>query len=545
MNANIPSTAAAPDVLVIGAGPVGMVITCELLQQGVSVRMIDRQPAVDESDPHSKGILVWPRSLELLRRIGVSEQLVAQGHRSGAVGYYSDGRLLGSAHLDRHPDSPYPFVLTLPQRESERILRARLAELGGVAERGVEMVELETGGERPVATLKHPDGTVETVTPAWLVGADGPGSTTRNLLGIEFDGEPIDVSYAIGDAPITGDVPTDTAYYYSPDGVVALVPLKGGFYRIAGNIPHRGADEGDPPRELLEAIVRRRAKIDIRVGEPLWARSFRPRLGLAASYRKGRCFLAGDSAHAISPAGGQGMNVGFQDAANIAWKLAGVVKGRLDESALDSYAPERAASAQRMGATSAAQAKFALQRSPLRRARRDAIFVAGRMVGVLQRVLVPLLSQTDTNYGQLDDRPLVLRTQRKAAIGERLPLFAGDALPDGTPALHPYHYTVLLWPGRGTSAGWQRQVSTLRPRFAQQVEVLDLGGLSSGAHRKLRKHLGGDAVLAVVRPDGHLAHLAPIGQPEETSRFIRSLAPSAAPFTDPGAVEAAEPVPSA
>ncbi|MCX4747733.1 FAD-dependent monooxygenase [Kitasatospora sp. NBC_01287] len=519
----------APAVLVIGAGPVGMVITSELLQQGVDVRLIDRQAVLDEDDPHSKGILLWPRSLELLRRIGVSEQLVAAGHRSDAVGYFSDGRHLGSAHLDRHPDSPYNFVLTLPQRESERILRARLAELGGVVERGValEAIEgVEDTGAAPVVTLRHPDGRTELVRPSWVVAADGPGSTTRNLLGISFEGEPIDVSYAIGDAPIHGDAPKDTGYYYAPDGVVALVPLAGGQYRIAANIPHRAEGEGNPPRELLEEIIRRRAKIDITVGEPLWTRSFRPRLGMASGFRRGRVFLAGDSGHAISPAGGQGMNVGFQDAANIAWKLAGVVNGRLDASILDSYEPERLASAQRMSATSAAQAKFAMQKSPARRLRRDAIFVAGRLVGVLQRVLVPLLSQTDTNYGDLDNRPLVLRRQALAKPGERLPLFAGPALPDGTPALDAYRHTVLLWPGRTAPADWAAQVGEARGLFAGQAEVLDLGGLSGHAARKLRRHLGKEPVLALVRPDGHLVERAAVSHAERLRYRLADLAPA-------------------
>ncbi|MFC5911234.1 FAD-dependent monooxygenase [Streptacidiphilus monticola] len=530
---------AAPDVLIVGAGPVGMVLGCELLQQGVRIRLIDRQPTVDESDPHSKGILVWPRSLELLRRIGVSEQLLARGHRSGKVGYYSDGRLLGSARLDRHPDSPYPFVLTLPQRETEQVLRARLAELGGVVERGVSLDHLDPDGDRPTALLRHPDGRTETVRPSWLVGADGPGSTVRGLLGISFDGEPIDVSYAIGDAVLTGDAPADTAYYYAPDGVVALVPLRDGAYRIAANIPHRGEDEGDPPRELLEEIIRRRARIDVTVQEPLWTRSFRPRLGLAGSLRRGRCFLAGDSGHAISPAGGQGMNVGFQDAANLAWKLAGVVRGRLDERVLDSYGPERLAGAQRMSATSAAQARFAMQRSPLRRLRRDAVFVAGRLLGVLQRVLVPLLSQTDTNYGQLDTRPLVLRRQGLATPGARLPLFAGPALPDGTPALDPYRHSVLLWPGRRTGHSWTATAARLRERFADSAEVLDLGGLPREAAAKLRRHLGPTPSLALVRPDGHLAARAPLDRPELLQRELQALAPSRSPRAGRGVPTAA------
>ena len=515
-----------PEVLIVGAGPVGTALACELLQQGVRIRLIDRRAGIDDSDPHSKGILVWPRSLEVLRRIGVSEELAATGHRSRGVGYYSEGRLRGTAHMHRLPDSPYPFVLTLPQRETEWVLRRRLVELGGVVEYGVELTALDDSEDLPRVTLAHPDGRAETVVPLYLVGADGPGSTVRELLGIRFEGEPIDVTYAIGDAPISGDVPANAQYYYSRDGVVALVPLSGGNFRIAANIPHRGPEEGNPPRELLEEVINRRAHTDFRVGEPLWTRSFRPRLGLAERFSKGRCFLVGDSAHVISPAGGQGMNIGFQDAANLGWKLGGVVQGRLSAAILDSYHPERSVGAVRMSRTSAAQARFAMQRSTLRIAARDAAFVAARWTGLLQRVLVPLLAQADVDYSESVDDPLFRRIPHPARAGQRVPLFAPPVTIAGVPALDPYRYTVVLWPGRRTPADWAGVAAGLERRLGGQAAVLDFGGLDPAVARPLRRAFGSSPVVAVVRPDGHLAHRAAPTEPELTQAFLRRTAPA-------------------
>src|SRR4051794_31138834 len=128
-----------PDTLVVGAGPVGMVLACELLQQGVSVRLIDRADAPRHGDQHSRAILVVPRVLELLRRVGVSERLVQLGREVPGIRYYAGGRLLGAARLDRLPDTPYPFLLALPQRETEAVLRDRVHELGGSIERGVAL----------------------------------------------------------------------------------------------------------------------------------------------------------------------------------------------------------------------------------------------------------------------------------------------------------------------------------------------------------------------------------------------------------------------
>ena len=519
-----------PDVLIVGAGPIGMQLACELLQQGVAVRMIDRQPAVDETDPHSRGILVWPRSLELLRRIGIAEQMIEAGHRSPGVNYYSEGRLRGTARMHRLADSPYPFVLTLPQRETERVLRARLAELGGVVERGVELTGLSFDDDRPVAVLRRADGSAEQVAPGFLVGADGPGSTTRELLGIRFDGEPIDVTYAIGDAPVYGDVPENAQYYYSRHGVVALVPLKGGVYRIAANIPHRGPEDGDPPRELLEEVINKRAATSFRVGEPLWTRSFRPRLGLAESYGSGRCFLVGDAAHVISPAGGQGMNIGFQDAANLGWKLAAVVRGLMSEELLATYYPERSVGALRMSKTSAAQARFAMQRSTSRILRRDAIFVAARMLGLLDRILVPLLAQTDGDYTESANDPLFRRIPYPVRPGQRVPLFAAAAGSDGAAPLDLLRHTIALWPGRSAPAQWPATARALRAEFdavAYAAVVADLADAVAPATERLRRAFGDRPVIATVRPDGHLAHLAPVHDPSATLKYLASLSPGA------------------
>ena len=514
-------------VLIVGAGPVGMVLACELLQQGVSVRLIDAAAQVDDSDPHSRGILIWPRSLEILRRIGVSERLALAGHQSPGVGYYSGHRLLGTAHVHRHPDSPYPFVLTIPQRETEKVLRERLAELGGRIERGLTLDSLHLGRQLPAATLRHADGSAQTVTAQYIVGTDGPASAVRAALAIPFDGDLVDVTYAIGDAPIAGKVPADAQYYYHRSGVVALVPLRGGHYRIAANIPHRAADEADPPRELLEQIIRERAGLDIRVGQPAWTRSFRPRMGLAASYRHGRVFLAGDSAHVISPAGGQGMNVGFQDAVNLGWKLGGVILGSLAESVLDSYQHERAAAAERMSRTSATQARFALQKDTKGIARRDAIFLAARFIGVLQRVLVPLLCQTDVDYSDRDTKPIAWRgISRRAQPGQRVPLFAPPALADGTPSLDRYHFTVACWPGRRKPANWADIVAAHEEILGGKAAVADLARASGQAAAKLRRAFGSRPIIAVIRPDGHLAHLVPVSSPRRVATLLAAYLPS-------------------
>ena len=521
-------SAGSPEVLIVGAGPIGMVLACELLQQGVRVRLIDQLELLQQDDPHSRAILVVPRALELLRRIGVSERMVEVGRQVPGIGYYSEGRLLGTARFNRMSDTPYPFILALPQRATENVLRQRLHELGGSVERGVSLEDL-TSPEGPRVLLRHPDGSAEEVNPQWMVGADGAASVTRRYLGTELGGDPTDVTYVIADAPVSGPITSDARYYYSRNGLVAIIPMRDGLYRVAGNVPHRV--DGQEPRwqELLQDIVNHRTRAQLTVGEPTYARLVRPRCGAAGVFRSGRCFLVGDAAHVITPAGGQGMNLGIQDAVNLGWKLGGVLRGRLAEQVLDSYHTERSAAVARMSATTARIVSLSLLRGRLKVGLRDATFKATDRAGLVQRVLAPLLSQLDVDYGLTAGGPLRIRRQA-AHPGQRVPAFAPlptDGAGSAWLALDRDRYTVLAWPGRLVAEDWGVTLARLRGRVLDRAAVLDGGIASGGAAAALRQIFGDSPLVAVVRPDGHLAHVTEVGRTDETLRFLRAAAPMA------------------
>lgn len=510
------------DVLIVGGGPVGVILACDLIQMGVAVRIIDKAPYFDADDPHSRGILIWPRTLELLRRIGVSDTLAARGYRTPGVGYYSGRKRLGTARLSSLSDSPHNYLLTLPQRKTEVVLRERLHELGGHVEHGVELVDFKDTGDYVSSRLDSTNGETTTVSSRWVVACDGPASTVRSLLGVEFNGDPIDVTYVIGDAPVQGKIPNDAQYYYTRDGVLALVPLKDGHFRIAANIPHRTDDQGHPTQQEIQAVLDKRVP-GTRVGTPDWTRAFRPRLGLASSMRRGRIFIAGDAAHVISPAGGQGLNVGVQDSINLAWKIAGVVSGRWDEKILDSYEAERKPAAERMSRTTAGQARFALQKSTWPILKRDTVFLAGRAAGLLRRMLVPLLAQTDVSYGELATTPFVWRRSKIIGHGERVPLFAGQPLSDGRPVLDLERYSVLLWPGTDShrpAQDWVREAERLAKGAGDSFAIIDGANLDAKNRGLLRRGLGDEAAIFVIRPDGHLERRA---QPSELVATMTNL----------------------
>jgi 2-polyprenyl-6-methoxyphenol hydroxylase-like FAD-dependent oxidoreductase len=490
------------DVLIVGAGPIGMVLACELLQQGVPTRIIDCGAPVLADDPHSRAILVLPRTLELLRRIGVSEQLVASGTKVPAIRYYSRARLLGTARMDRLDGTPFPFVLSLPQRETERVLRERLRELGGMIEYGVALTALDTGPSRAVVELRHADGATEQAAPAWVVGADGAASTTRKLLGVSLQDDATDVTYVIADAQVRGLPSSDAHYHYSRAGLVAIVPMRDGLCRVAGNVAHDTGERAPDWRALLQQMLDERTGLDLDVGEPTYLRLVRPRCGAAPRFRAGRVLLAGDAAHVITPAGGQGMNLGIQDAVNLAWKLGGVVRGRLDESVIDSYDTERRAAVRRMARTTARIIGLARPRGALRSAVRDLAVMAAGRTGLLHRVLAPHLSQLDVDYGG------------ERGAGRRAP--AADL-----PALDRDGYTVVLWPGRSVPSRWAAARARAQRQLDGQAPLIDLTGRHHSA--PLRRCFGDRARIAVLRPDGHIGHVSPVSRPREVATFLRGV----------------------
>ncbi|MBS9478945.1 FAD-dependent monooxygenase [Ancylobacter radicis] len=339
------------DVLIIGAGPTGLTLAICLRQFGLRVRLIDRAAAPSHV---SKALAVWSASLEALQGLGASEALLAAGKRLKSLCIGDGPHRLARLEIGAGIDSPFPFPLLLPQSQTERILAARLSELGGTVERGVELIGLtqDTGGV--TARLRHADGREEEARAAYLAGCDGARSAVRHSLGIAFDGYTEPATYLLGDVRIDGgDLDRDSIHIWWGDGgSVALFPFEADSWRVFAMRPQPEADGATAPAEdapdatpslgELQDHVSRYGPPGLTLRDPSWLSAFRINERVAASYRAGRCFLAGDAAHIHSPAGGQGMNTGMQDAANLGWKLAHALKDVGDaELLLSSYEPER------------------------------------------------------------------------------------------------------------------------------------------------------------------------------------------------------------
>lgn len=365
------------DVLVVGAGPTGLTLAASLVQRGVAVAVVDQQP---EGTNTSRAAVVNARSLEVLERLEVAEPLVCSGIRAPRFTIRDSTTTLIEVDFAQLPTA-YPFSLMVPQSTTEAILSRRLTELGGrvLRPRTLTAVRADPHG----VTAEFTDG--GTIATRYVVGADGIHSTVRSGAGIEFRGGRYDESFTLADVRLRGDAPVDEVIlFWARSGLTVVAPLPGGVHRIVAPVPQ--APER-PSAEFVQELldVRGSGAGRMRVDGVVWGSRFRVQHRVATTFRTGRVLLAGDAAHVHSPAGGQGMNLGIQDAMALGDALTAVLGGA-PESLLDDYSRNRRPIAAEVVAMTDRLTRLATLPVGLRPLRNNGIRVAGRLPAVRGRL---------------------------------------------------------------------------------------------------------------------------------------------------------------
>ncbi|MBV9334472.1 MAG: FAD-dependent monooxygenase, partial [Solirubrobacterales bacterium] len=505
-------------VAIVGAGPTGVMLAIELARRGVNVRVLDR---LSSPPTESRATGIHARTLEIFRQLGLVEEFLAVGQRLDGFALHTQRRRpvrVRWADLD----TPYPFLLNLPQALTQRILDRHLESLGISVERGAEVTDVRQDAEHVELSVARVGGEgPQTVTVDWAVGCDGAHSIVRRRLGVSFDGDDYGQDWLMADLNLDPAPPRDHfhIHLHTPVAFVAL-PLPSGRFRIfLPQVPNRAAaPRTAPDMDEIKRLAAVRGPAGLSLSDPDLLAAFRCYRRSTSTLRHGRVLVAGDAAHIHTPAGGQGLNTGMQDAFNLAWKLALVAQGQAPVALLDSYQAERLPVAAGVLALSHAMVSAFNVPSARRRWLRDRILPAAVAVPPLRRRFTNRMAELSINYrgGPLTDS----RTgpwRRGLEPGERLvdaPCLTSEGLPTSMLGLLSTRHTLFILAGERPDAHVVQALVAQFSRFGELLEpvILSRQGLADhgqgATDPNLRVHdryraRGGKLLL--VRPDGYLA----------------------------------------
>lgn len=529
------------DVLVVGGGPVGLTMAAELARHGVRARIIDKLVA---PLPYCRAIGVTPRTLEIYAQMGIVREMVD-------AGVFFEGLRLATPEGERDivqdlSDLPWGPI-GIRQSETERILEAHLRGFGIALERGVSLVALEQSDQSVAVELQRADGARETASVAYVIGCDGAHSFVRHALGIAFEGDSFPWGFMLAEVELSPPPPRGFALRAlrpreddAPEMFIAVPLPEPGRYRVSSLAPPEAtvgaADHGlqserpGPDIVALQAIADRLLPAPVTLSNMTWSSFFRISMRLAAKYRVGRAFLAGDAAHIHPPTGGQGMNTGIQDAFNLAWKLARVLRGRAPASLLDSYEIERrTVGADVVARTTAASVEIAGKRQKPHRLEDTQILLTYRGLPTVGEAVSGSVPDDAPRAGDRAPEAIGLR---RAHVGVPLRFF--EIIGGG--------YTLAVWldaPGDADLAGLERLTARIEAATAGDVRVVAIVAAdaapvqtgrvvvltdAAGAFRAAYRPSHGAAWL--VRPDGYIGFHA---RPYSEESILAHLAATALP----------------
>lgn len=546
------------DVLIIGAGPTGLTMACELLRRGIRCRIVDKEATHGLT---SRAMGVQARTLEVFANMGIIDPVLAAGVKRDGVNVYKDGKTL--LRMDFHfltgDDAiPYPYGVTLPQSATEELLIDYLHHLGGTVERLREIVDLRQDTQGVTATIKNVQtGSCEQIHASWLLGCDGSHSMVRQLAALDFEGSTYQEEYLLADVELDWErSPQEVYVWVHSDGQFAAMALPEKRWRLFANF-HIGDGREAPPAslELFQQLMRERANDQTTtIHRTYWLSNFRIHRRMVSRYRQQRVFLAGDAAHVHSPFGGQGLNTGIQDAFNLAWKLALVIEGKAADALLDSYTEERIPIARQVLQGTHMNTGVFFGRHFLVRFLRDTFVLPLLKRPFAQRRMLWGASELGVNYrqsslSQTSDVTLLEKLALKRLL--HLTPQAGDRASDGRcQRLPEMHATTLFQEFRGTQThlllfdgGVHTQDNykkllqiarniasipgnqiTVHLIISLNVQLNWEGSLLLDPARTVHAHYGANGpALYVIRPDGYIGFRCQPAREEPLHRYLERI----------------------
>ena len=498
---------AQSEVLIVGAGPTGLVLGLWLAKLGVKIRIIDKTA---EPGTTSRALAVQARTLELYQQLDLADAVIARGHQVPAVNLWVKGEPAARLPFENVGAglTPYPFLHIFPQDQHERLLIERLEALGVAVERRTELLGFTERDERVIARLRSSDGQEEDCEVRYIAGCDGARSLVRESIGTGFPGGTYRQIFYVADVETAGPTANGELHIDLDEAdFLAVFPLAGqGRARLIGTVRDERSQNADN-LQFEDVSDRAIQHLKVRVEKVNWFSTYHVHHRVTQHFRKGRAFLAGDAAHIHSPAGGQGMNTGIGDAINLAWKLAAVLAGQAGDALLDSYEAERIGFARRLVATTDRAFSF--------------VTAEGRIADLLRTRIAPVVlpfaahfeavrefmfrtvSQIMLNYR---DGPLSRGVAGDVHGGDRLPWVTFDGADNFGPLARMEWQVHVYGTAEKDLAAWCRAHNLPLHVFAWREEYRSAG-------------LARDAAY-LIRPDSYVALAEPRGTAAALDRYF-------------------------
>ncbi|KAI0401900.1 FAD binding domain-containing protein [Xylaria palmicola] len=528
------------DVLIVGSGPTGMAMALELATQGVSFRIIDKAA---ERSPHSRALAVQPRTFELFNRYGRSDldEFLAAGSTADKVTICVSGKKVTdiAANAVKIPGTQFPTAVLITQSETERWLEKLLRKHGVQVEMGTEAKSIVQDADGVSVTLSTKEGSEEKIRVKYVVGADGAHSAVRHAaLNLTFDGDAYPQEFICADTYMESQMPAGQVYMCLGNGTLIVLPLKGGMVRLIVSRPGQDTTR-DPKLEDFEEFLQEIFPGGGSLHDATWITRFRLHHRGTNNYRDGRLFVAGDAAHIHSPAGGQGMNTGIQDAINLGWKLGAVLRGEKPDSFLDSYNTERYRVGQYLLTSTDKAFTYVMSTNP--------IYLFLRSL-ILPWILPLATANTSRLLRQfMFTSQLRIRYRHSNIVGTASgfygPIKGGDRAVDSKikssegemwflDLISPNSHHLMLFSGSSSNQASEGELNRAETNFLDEAKspvkvhtifnedqngqagYVDLEGA-------LHKAFGFDNPgYILIRPDGYIAHIGPLTAIGEATRWL-------------------------